>query len=69
MAEKQEYFDSDDEGRGESVTGETLPNAESENVNSNELTSDLDDLLDEIDQVLETNAEEFVKSYVQKGGQ
>ena len=29
----------------------------------------LDDLLDEIDEVLETNAEEFVKSYVQKGGQ
>jgi ubiquitin-like protein Pup len=34
-----------------------------------ELTSDVDDLLDEIDDVLETNAEEFVKSYVQKGGQ
>jgi ubiquitin-like protein Pup len=29
----------------------------------------LDDILDEIDEVLETNAEEFVKSYVQKGGQ
>ncbi|MFM7892536.1 MAG: ubiquitin-like protein Pup, partial [Actinomycetota bacterium] len=26
-------------------------------------------LLDEIDEVLETNAEDFVKSYVQKGGQ
>lgn len=33
------------------------------------LKADLDDLLDEIDGVLETNAEEFVKSYVQKGGQ
>ena len=29
----------------------------------------LDDLLDEIDDVLETNAEDFVKSYVQKGGE
>ncbi|MDG2232662.1 MAG: ubiquitin-like protein Pup [Ilumatobacter sp.] len=29
----------------------------------------MDDLLDEIDDVLETNAEDFVKSYVQKGGQ
>lgn len=29
----------------------------------------LDSLLDEIDDVLETNAEEFVKSFVQKGGQ
>jgi prokaryotic ubiquitin-like protein Pup len=27
------------------------------------------ELLDEIDEVLETNAEDFVKSYVQKGGQ
>jgi ubiquitin-like protein Pup len=34
-----------------------------------ELKAELDDLLDEIDEVLETNAEEFVKSYVQKGGQ
>lgn len=30
---------------------------------------DIDDLLDEIDGVLETNAEEFVKNYVQKGGE
>ncbi|MEJ6739247.1 MAG: ubiquitin-like protein Pup, partial [Actinomycetota bacterium] len=29
----------------------------------------LDDLLDEIDEVLETNAEDFVRSFVQKGGQ
>ena len=33
------------------------------------LTAELDSLLDEIDEVLESNAEEFVKSYVQKGGQ
>lgn len=33
------------------------------------LKAELDDLLDEIDGVLETNAEEFVKAYVQKGGQ
>jgi prokaryotic ubiquitin-like protein Pup len=33
------------------------------------LIAELDDLLDEIDEVLESNAEEFVKSYVQKGGQ
>ncbi len=31
--------------------------------------SDIDELLDEIDEVLETNSEEFVRSYVQKGGQ
>ena len=34
-----------------------------------ELKADIDDLLDEIDEVLETNAEDFVKSYIQKGGQ
>ena len=34
-----------------------------------EIKAELDDLLDEIDEVLETNAEEFVKSYIQKGGQ
>ncbi|WP_208028596.1 ubiquitin-like protein Pup [Rhabdothermincola sediminis] len=33
------------------------------------LKAELDELLDEIDDVLETNAEEFVKSYVQKGGE
>jgi len=30
---------------------------------------DLDELLDEIDELLEENAEEFVKNYVQRGGQ
>jgi ubiquitin-like protein Pup len=34
-----------------------------------ELDSEVDSLLDEIDDVLETNAEEFVRSFVQKGGQ
>lgn len=29
----------------------------------------LDDLLDSIDAVLENNAEEYVRSFVQKGGQ
>lgn len=33
------------------------------------IDSDVEDLLDEIDELLESNAEEFVKSYVQKGGQ
>lgn len=32
-------------------------------------TAGTDDLLAEIDGLLETNAEEFVRSYVQKGGQ
>ena len=33
------------------------------------IKTDLDSILDQIDAVLEENAEEFVKSYVQKGGQ
>lgn len=37
--------------------------------NTDRLKAELDDLLDDIDEVLETNAEDFVKSYVQKGGQ
>ena len=36
---------------------------------SRPLLDDVDGLLDEIDQVLEVNAEEFVRGYVQKGGQ
>lgn len=36
---------------------------------STEGSTDVDELLDEIDEVLEQNAEEFVRSYVQKGGQ
>ena len=33
------------------------------------IRADIDKLLDEIDEILEENAEEFVKSYVQRGGQ
>ena len=38
-------------------------------VNATDLQRELDDLLDEVDAVLEENAEEFVKAYVQKGGE
>jgi prokaryotic ubiquitin-like protein Pup len=34
-----------------------------------EMTEDVDALLDEIDDVLEENAEDFVRAYVQKGGE
>jgi prokaryotic ubiquitin-like protein Pup len=33
------------------------------------LKEEMDDLVDEIDKVLEENAAEFVKNYVQKGGE
>ncbi|MEX2279386.1 MAG: ubiquitin-like protein Pup [Acidimicrobiia bacterium] len=46
----------------EEEADETVELSESE-------AADIDDLLDEIDSVLEENAEEFVKNYVQKGGE
>jgi ubiquitin-like protein Pup len=44
-------------------------NAPATSESGEKLKAELDDLLDEIDEVLESNAEDFVKSYVQKGGQ
>ena len=51
--------------RDESDVAEAPAKSES----GEKIKAELDDLLDEIDEVLETNAEEFVKSYVQKGGE
>lgn len=34
-----------------------------------EFTEDLDSLLDEIDEILEEDSEEFVENYIQRGGQ
>ena len=50
--------------RADETVAEAAPAKQGE-----KLKAELDDLLDEIDEVLEVNAEEFVKSYVQKGGQ
>jgi ubiquitin-like protein Pup len=52
-----------------SRTEETVEDAPVVSATGDKLKAELDDLLDEIDDVLETNAEDFVKSYVQKGGQ
>jgi ubiquitin-like protein Pup len=43
--------------------------APADSAHKAEIDSDVDSLLDEIDDVLEVNAEEFVRSFVQKGGQ
>jgi prokaryotic ubiquitin-like protein Pup len=50
-------------------TEETVSETTAAAPQAEKLKADLDDLLDEIDEVLETNAEDFVKSYVQKGGE
>ncbi|TMR06971.1 ubiquitin-like protein Pup [Nonomuraea turkmeniaca] len=57
-------------GRRESEAEETQA-AEASDVQERQekLTDDVDAILDEIDEVLEENAEEFVRSYVQKGGE
>ncbi len=34
-----------------------------------EFVEDLDSLLDEIDEILEEDSQEFVESYIQRGGQ
>ena len=48
---------------------ETVEDTPAASETGEKIKAELDDLLDEIDDVLETNAEDFVKSYVQKGGQ
>ena len=50
-------------------TEETVEEAPATSEKGEKLKAELDDLLVEIDDVLETNAEDFVKSYVQKGGE
>ncbi|MEE8332154.1 MAG: ubiquitin-like protein Pup [Acidimicrobiia bacterium] len=62
MAEQKKQQKPQTTESDESVTTEAAPQGE-------EITEKIDDLLDEIDSVLEENAEEFVKNYVQKGGE
>jgi len=50
-------------------TDEAVEEAPATSETGEKLKSELDELLDEIDEVLETNAEDFVKSYIQKGGE
>lgn len=49
-------------------TEEVAPD-ELEAKDQTELTESVEDILDEIDDVLEENAAEFVQAFVQKGGQ
>ena len=65
MAERERKQKPAPEKREEVVAEEVAATSE----RGEKLKEDIDDLLDEIDSVLEDNAEEFVRSYVQKGGQ
>lgn len=48
---------------------DTVDEAPARSESADKIKAELDELLDEIDDVLETNAEDFVKSYIQKGGE
>jgi len=65
MAERELKRRSAPERTKETVEEQDAPPSE----RGEKLKADLDDLMDEIDEVLEDNAEEFVRNYVQKGGQ
>lgn len=56
-------------GETEEVEHEPLPGAAGAQTAVSTTDEDVDDLLDEIDDVLESNAEQFVRQYTQKGGQ
>jgi ubiquitin-like protein Pup len=61
--QKQPRKSSPDEEQTENVTeGDLTERREA-------LDDDVDAILDEIDEVLENNAEDFVRSFVQKGGE
>ena len=49
--------------------GQSVPAEEATGLINQEIAEDIESILDQIDEVLEVNADEFVKSYVQKGGQ
>ncbi|HVC68003.1 MAG TPA: ubiquitin-like protein Pup [Acidimicrobiales bacterium] len=55
--------------QGTERTDEAVDDVPAASATGEKLKAELDDLLDEIDEVLEDNAEEFVRNYVQKGGE
>jgi ubiquitin-like protein Pup len=65
MAEREQKKKTTTTERADEVVDE-VPAA---SATGEKLKAELDDLLDEIDEVLEDNAEEFVRNYVQKGGE
>lgn len=64
MAEREQIKKTSTRG-----TEEVVEDVPTTSKKGEELKAEMDDLLDEIDGVLEVNAEDFVRSYVQKGGE
>jgi ubiquitin-like protein Pup len=66
MAEQQKKKVERPKGDGDGDAAAANPDVSKK---GKKIKEDLDKLLDEIDDILEENAEEFVKSYVQRGGE
>jgi ubiquitin-like protein Pup len=64
MSEQEQVRKQRPERRNEEVVDPAV-----DSTKGDQIKADLDDLLDEIDEVLEDNAEEFVRNYIQKGGE
>jgi prokaryotic ubiquitin-like protein Pup len=64
MSQEQKQRQGGGDGDDDEVGGSTAGQERRE-----KLGEDVDTILDEIDDVLEENAEDFVRAYVQKGGQ
>ncbi|MDN5746759.1 MAG: ubiquitin-like protein Pup [Nocardioidaceae bacterium] len=67
MAQEQKQPRKSEETEAPQPSGEASESDVAERKET--LDGDVDAILDEIDDVLETNAEDFVKSFVQKGGE
>lgn len=67
MAQREQKTKTADKSEKAEVVEEDPP--KTEHKSGEELKAEMDDLLDEIDEVLEENAADFVSQYVQKGGQ
>lgn len=61
---QEQFHKSDKSGAPEPDEAPVAPQTQAQ-IN----TQGVDDILDDIDSVLESNAEEFVRNFVQKGGQ
>lgn len=57
------------QGGGDGDEGDADGAASAGQERREKLGEDVDTILDEIDDVLEENAEDFVRAYVQKGGE
>jgi ubiquitin-like protein Pup len=68
MAQEQKQPRRSQEGE-EPVEDDVSAPAEAVTERKEQLDEDIDAILGDIDDVLETNAEDFVKSFIQKGGQ